>query len=66
MLKTNNTDLNKNKPGKPPTSADFSKIDQERSTNGKLLMKRKYKTGKAKMAVPMISITALYRLDALL
>ena len=29
MLKTNNTDLNKNKPGKPPTSADFSKIDQE-------------------------------------
>jgi len=66
MQKTNNTDLNKNKPGKPPTSADFSKIDQERSINGRLLIKRKYNTGKAKTSVPKKSINALYRVDALL
>ena len=59
MQKINNTDLNKNKPGKPPTSADFSKIDQERSINGRLLMKRKYNTGKAKTSVPKKSIKAL-------
>ena len=66
MQKTNNTDLNKNKPGKPPTSADFSKIDQERSINGRLLIKRKYNTGMAKTSVPKKSIKALYRVDALL
>ncbi len=66
MQKTNNTDLYKNKPGKPPTSADFSKTDQERSINGRLLIKRKTKTGKANMRVPNKSIKALYRLDALL
>ena len=66
MQKTNNTDLNKNKPGKPPTSADFSKIDQERSINGRLLIKRKYNTGKAYTSVPKKSINDLYRVDELL
>ena len=66
MQKTNNTDLNKNKPGKPPTSADFSKIDQERSINGRLLIKRKYNTGKANTSVPKKSINDLYRVDELL
>ena len=55
----------------PTKTADILKIKPDPVRGGEIVelfgyLKRKYKTGKAKTIVPIKSITALYRLDALL